>query len=250
MTTPTLVLATDLDGTFLGGSAEQRARLYDWIAARRDAVSLIFVTGRDLPHVRHLCTNEGVPWPDYVIGDVGTTVVELPEPGSEFAHVEPIEAWIAQAWGDAGDRVRALLADEPGLELQPTPFRYRVSYDWDPDAWNPEVAGRIEAVGLDCLTSARRFLDVLPKGISKGPTLQRLVAHLGLPDERVLVAGDTLNDLSLFRTGLSGVAVGNSEAALVERVADLPNVYLSSHPGAAGISDAIAVLGKAKEAAE
>ncbi|MDP5358700.1 MAG: HAD family hydrolase, partial [Paracoccaceae bacterium] len=38
------VLATDLDGTFLGGSEDQRAGLYNWIAANRTQVGLIFVT--------------------------------------------------------------------------------------------------------------------------------------------------------------------------------------------------------------
>jgi hydroxymethylpyrimidine pyrophosphatase-like HAD family hydrolase len=246
MTSPDLVLATDLDGTFLGGSPDQRKELYDWIEDRRARMKLVFVTGRDLPHVRYLCSEEGVPWPDYVIGDVGTTVVA----GRDFEPVEHIEAWIAGKWGDAGEAVRALLEGEPGLELQPTPFRYRVSYYWDPAAWNPAVAERIEAMGLDCLTSAETYLDVLPKGVSKGPTLERLIGHLRFDPETVLVAGDTLNDLSLFRTGLSGVAVGNSEAALLEQVAPLSNVYVSPHPGAAGIRDAIAALGKIGEAAE
>ncbi len=246
MSRPDLVLATDLDGTFLGGSAAQRAELYDWIAARRDAVTLIFVTGRDLPHIRHLCQERGVPWPDYVIGDVGTTVVA----GRDFTPVAPIEAWIAGRWGDKGAAVRALLAEEPGLRLQPTPFRYRVSYYYEPQRYDPRVAERIAALGLDCLTSADTYLDVLPPGVSKGPTLLRLLAHLELPHEAVLVAGDTLNDLSLFHTGLAGVAVGNAEAALLERVAALDTVYLSPHPGAAGIRDAIAVLKTTGEAAE
>ena len=41
------VLATDLDGTFLGGSDEDRAALYDWIEDNRATIGLIFVTGRD-----------------------------------------------------------------------------------------------------------------------------------------------------------------------------------------------------------
>jgi len=47
LNTRQFVLATDLDGTFLGGSGEDRKRLYDWIEANRATVGLIFVTGRD-----------------------------------------------------------------------------------------------------------------------------------------------------------------------------------------------------------
>jgi hydroxymethylpyrimidine pyrophosphatase-like HAD family hydrolase len=230
-----LVLATDLDGTFLGGDDAQRKALYDWIEQRRDEVALIFVTGRDLPFVRALAAR-GVPRPDYVIGDVGTTIAG----GAAIEPIAELEAPIAQAWGDAGSRVREMLRDEPGLRPQDTPFRYRMSYYYEPDLLRASAQDKVEAVGFDCVTSADTFFDVLPRGISKGPTLIRLVRHLGLEPRTVLVAGDTLNDLSLFHTPYAGVAVGNSEPALVAQVETMPNVYLSPQPGAAGITDAIA----------
>ncbi|MCS0497455.1 HAD family hydrolase [Ancylobacter sp. MQZ15Z-1] len=229
-----LVLATDLDGTFLGGDDAQRAALYDWIEARRDEVSLVFVTGRDLPFVRALA-DQGVPRPDFVIGDVGTTIAG----GEGIEPVPELELPIAQAWGNASERVRDLLRDEPGLTLQPTPFRYRMSYYYEPATLRPSAREKVEAAGFDCITSADIYFDVLPRGVSKGPTLIRLMEHFAVPRERVLVAGDTLNDLSLFRTPYAGVAVGNSEPALVAQVSGMPNVYLSPRPGAAGIADAI-----------
>jgi hydroxymethylpyrimidine pyrophosphatase-like HAD family hydrolase len=69
------------------------------------------------------------------------------------------------------------------------------------------------------------------------------VDALGLPDDRVLVAGDTLNDLSLFQTRFRGVAVGNAEAPLVDAIDGLPDVHHSAHPGCAGIADAIEHFG-------
>jgi len=232
---PRLVLATDLDGTFLGGPQSSRTELYDWIAAHRDQVTLIFVTGRDLPFIRALVRDTAVPQPDYVIGDVGTTIAGGPA-------IEPITALeqpIAEAWGEAGARMQALLDGEPGLRPQGTPFRYRLSYYYDPALLSPGTAEKVRAAGFDCLLSADTFLDVLPRGISKGPTLTRLIAHLGLPEDAVLVAGDTLNDLSLFETGFAGVAVGNSEAALLRCIAGMAHVHVSRLPGAAGILDAI-----------
>ncbi len=232
---PDLILATDLDGTFLGGAEAARRRLYEMIEAQRDGLLLIFVTGRDLPFIRELCTGTMVPWPDYVIGDVGTTIAG----GRDLAPMEALEDHIARAWDDRGDEVRALLDGVPGLTLQPTPFRYRVSYDYDPAAFDHGRIAEIEARGLDVLISAERFLDVLPPGIAKGPTLLHLIANLDLDPRRVLVAGDTLNDLSLFETGLQGVAVGNSEAALVERLQGRDTVYHSDGAGAAGILEAM-----------
>ena len=79
--TKELVLATDLDGTFLGGSETARARLYRWIEANRDEVGLIFVTGRDPRFIRELTNGTGVPRPEFVVGDVGTTIAEVAPDG-------------------------------------------------------------------------------------------------------------------------------------------------------------------------
>lgn len=239
-----LILATDLDGTFLGGSDAQRRELYNHLSARGDAL-LIFVSGRDIDFIRELVRTPGMPHPDYVIGDVGTTVVQ----GRDFVPMPEVQAEISKRWGDAGDRVKALLADEPGIELQPTPFERRVSYYYDPAALRRETLEKIEQAGFDWLLSAETFLDVLPKGIAKGPTLLRLVEALKLPADRVLVAGDTLNDLSLFETRLKGVAVGNSEPKLVQAIDGFDWVYRSPHPGAAGIADAIRHFDMSREAA-
>lgn len=240
-----VVLATDLDGTFLGGTGEERDRLYDAIRATRDRVLLVFVTGRDIPFIKELCADGWVPFPDMVIGDVGTTIVG----GEDLVSIPALEQQIAEAWGDAGDRVRAMLADVPWLELQPTPFRYRVSYYYDPKRYDPAVAARVTEAGFDCLTSADTYFDVLPKGVSKGPTLLRVIEHFGIDADSVLVAGDTMNDLSLFKTGLRGVAVANSEEGLLNEVRDLPNTTVARGNGAAGIQEILSTLTNLREAA-
>ncbi|MCD6672530.1 MAG: HAD family hydrolase [Burkholderiaceae bacterium] len=231
---PNLTLATDLDGTFLGGSEEQRRALYSHLVARAD-VTLIFVTGRDVEFVAGLVRTPGMPRPDYVVGDVGTSIYD----GATLEPVEHLEAPIVRRWNGANARVIEMLANEPGLRLQGTPFRHRVSYDCDPALLSPDSIAKVEAAGFDCLLSADRFFDVLPKGVSKGPTLIRLVEALGLDPATVLVAGDTMNDLSLFRAGFKGVAVGNSEPRLIDAVGGMKNVYRSPLPGTAGIADAI-----------
>lgn len=236
---PRLVLATDLDGTFLGGDEQQRHGLYRDLNDRADGLVLIFVTGRDLDFVADLVTQTGMPTPDLIIGDVGTTIVH----GRDHAPVTELQDWVDDRWGGANDAVRDLLADEPGLRLQPVMGERRVSYFYDPAALQASTLAKVEAAGFDVIISADTFLDVLPRGVAKGPTLTRLVAALDLPADAVLVAGDTLNDLSLFQTDFRGVAVGNAEPALVEAIADLPDVHHSTLPGCAGIADAIQHFG-------
>jgi HAD superfamily hydrolase (TIGR01484 family) len=232
------VLATDLDGTFLGGSTAERRAFYDWIEAQRERVGLVFVTGRDPAFITSLTRDGCVPRPDYVVGDVGTTIAAV-TPDHDIRPLASLEKEIAKAWGNAGDKVCEMLSDVPGLALQNTPFRYRMSFDLDPANFDQGAVTRVEALGLDVLISDNRFFDVLPKGVSKGPTLRRLLAHLDVEPGRTLVAGDTLNDFSMLAMGLPAVAVGGSEPALLDKLGGLGHVHFAEGLGVTGIAEAI-----------
>ncbi|MEO0678727.1 MAG: HAD family hydrolase, partial [Pseudomonadota bacterium] len=118
-------------------------------------------------------------------------------------------------------------------------FCYRVSYDLDPGRFDRAVLETVAELGLDVLISDNKYFDVLPKGVSKGPSLTRLLAHLGIKNERVLVAGDTLNDLSMLTLGLPAVAVGGSEPALLKELEGHDHVHFAKGIGVAGIAEAI-----------
>ncbi|MEM1128903.1 MAG: HAD-IIB family hydrolase [Pseudomonadota bacterium] len=231
-------LATDLDGTFLGGTEADRQTLYEWIEARRESVGLIFVTGRDPHFITGMVRAGVVPKPDYVVGDVGTTIAEVDE-NAEIHPIKPLEEEIAARWDNRGDEVRAALSGHPGLTLQPTGFRYRVSYDMDPEEYSHDSAKTMAGLGLDTLVSDNRYFDVLPPGVSKGPSLVRLLAYLQIARTSVLAAGDTMNDKSMLTCGLPAVAVGGSEPDLLSHVASLDYVHKAEAIGAAGILEAI-----------
>jgi HAD superfamily hydrolase (TIGR01484 family) len=236
-----VVLATDLDGTFLGGPEASRERLYDWIEENRASVGLIFVTGRDPGFIRDLTRKGNVPRPDYVVGDVGTTIAAV----DEDHFLTPIE--------DLERRSR-----QPGRMRAPA-FRRRCTMrracgcnrrasgtasatTWTPTGSTPAALDIVAEMGLDALVSDNRYFDVLPKDVSKGPSLLRLLTHLGVANERCLVAGDTLNDLSMLSLGLPAVAVGNSEPALRSALEGQDHVHFASGHGAAGIAEAILAL--------
>jgi len=233
-----LVLATDLDGTFLGGTDEERRSFYDWIEENRSRVGLIFVTGRDPGFITHLTRKQGVPRPDYVIGDVGTTIAAFDD-SNHVSPIDELEAEIAEKWGDANRKVESALHRVSGLKLQSAAFRYRVSYDMDPSRFDPAAYDIVAEMGLDSLVSADCYFDVLPKDVSKGPSLLRLLEHLGIDNRKCLVAGDTMNDHSMLAMGLPAVAVGNSEAALLEALDGHDHVHLAKEHGVAGIAEAI-----------
>ncbi len=235
-----LVLATDLDGTFLGGSNQQRSEFYQYIQDQRDHILLIYVTGRELDWISRLYEEPNIPKSDYIIGDVGTTIVD----GETFEPISVVQDWVAQTWGNANDYVKRLLANEPGIELQPVNPDHRVSYYYQPESLQPGTIQKVIDAGFDYILSADIYFDVMPKGISKGPTLLRFLAEMQFNPDNTIVCGDSLNDLSLFETGLKGIAMGNSETKLVEKIQAMENVYYSSYPGVMGIWDGLKFYGK------
>lgn len=81
-----MLLATDLDGTFLGGKNVDRINLYRLIQNHRD-IRLVFVTGRGLESVIPLLNDPFIPNPDYIVCDVGATIVN----GRTLEPLEPVQ---------------------------------------------------------------------------------------------------------------------------------------------------------------
>jgi glucosylglycerol-phosphate synthase len=232
-----MLLATDLDGTFLGGDTDSKTRLYQVIASH-PGIDLVFVTGRGLESVIPLLSDPTIPQPDYIICDVGGTVVH----GDTLQPLHPLQSEIDQLW--PGEHiVERKLAHIDNIHRQEVPQERRCSYFCDEDAVTEEIHELVNELDCDLLYSNSLYLDVLPRGVNKGQTLTRLIEHLEEDHKRVLVAGDTLNDLSMFTQSFSGVCVGESEPGLLESTRHLSQVYHAERPGCGGILEAISYFG-------
>jgi glucosylglycerol-phosphate synthase len=230
-----LLLATDLDGTFLGGSIGDRDRLYQWARARGDQLILVFVTGRAVENVTSLLADAAIPKPRYIIADVGATVTY----GDGQRRVEPLDAALARRWIGA-EAVLAALDGLP-LERQQQAQERRCSFYTDDEGVVAAAKRAVEPLGCEVLYSASRYLDILPAGVNKGSTLRALVAHLNIDPLSVFIAGDSLNDLPMFLdTPFRGVVVGGSEPDLYPHTRPLKRVYHAAGHGAAGITEALA----------
>lgn len=228
-------LATDLDGTFLGGSEDARRDLYAYIQANRHSIGLVFVTGRSFQSVQALLANKVLPEPDLLICDVGTSVYAVD--GS--CPTPDLQDEIAHCWADGHQRVPAALADLEGLMPQEGIGPFRKSYFYSHAATAVHGKAIVEAMGFDGLLSDDKYFDVLPRGVNKGSTLQRVLRDHGIAPKSVLVAGDTLNDLSMLTLGLPSVAVGNAEKALMAVLPEMPHIYRAEQHGAAGVMEAL-----------
>lgn len=229
-----MLLATDLDGTFLGGRQAHRLKLYRLIRAQKKDFKLLFVTGRGIESVMPLLDNPVIPDPDYIICDVGATVLD----GKTLKPIQPIQSQIEEKWPGAFI-IHKRLENVKGLRMQEVSQERRCSYFFDDTTDIDEVKRIAAEMDLDVLMSAGRFLDILPKNTNKGSTLKKLAALMNFPVDEILVAGDTLNDQSLYDTQYKGVVVGAAEQALVDYTAGMPNVFQAKKHGAGGILESI-----------
>ncbi len=232
-----MILATDLDGTFLSPDEnELSADLYKIIRDHREEILLIFVTGRGYESILPLLDDASLPIPDYIIGDVGATILKRTQ--GEFVPVMSLQSEIAESWSGREIILNALNGIV-GLQLQEVPQERRCSFLCTDPKILTEVDNIGKALGLTVLYSADQYLDFLPMGVSKGNSLKLLLKSEDLSEARVLVAGDTLNDLSLMQTGYKGVVVGNAEPALKKAVASHKMIFQAKKTGPSGILEAM-----------
>ncbi len=228
-----LILATDLDGTLLAGTHEARRRVRELFSAAPAGARIVFVTGRSLESIMPLLSDPTIPQPHYIIADVGATIVH-----ADLRPVIPLQHDIAARWPGSQAVLRAL-ADFP-LQRQSVPQERRCSFLVSEGGVTPALRAAVAALGCDLLFSAGRYLDVLPRGVGKGAALLGLAAAEGIDRADIIVAGDTLNDLSMLQTGLRGIVVGGAEPALVEAVRKLARVHIAGAEGCGGILQGLA----------
>lgn len=252
MTTP-WVLASDIDGTLTGDRAELD-RLAARLAKRRADRELVVIlsTGRRLSQVISGVAAEGLPEPDAVICQVGTEIYLPPL----HAKSRPLATWRDRLTAQyRREEALALLEGIEGLVLQPSEFNTDLKTSCfldgcpDPEAAAAEIARRAAPHGdrYQVIWSSGRDLDVLPEAAGKGKAIQFLVEHLGLSADRVVVAGDSGNDATMFEHFRRGVVVANAQDELLRLAAEMDRgrVFVADRPYAAGVAQGLEHFGLA-----
>lgn len=215
---------SDLDGTLLGNPEATRRFKAAWEALPKAARPLLaYASGRLVQDMIDLLATGTLPWPDYLIGGVGTQIYD----GKRKRPLNEFNQQFRQGW-DLG-KVEAIVGAFPGVTRQPPQFLHPYKSSWYLHRAAPEtitlLGQQLALAGLETsvVYSSARDLDVLPACTTKGGALKWLCHHLGVPLERVLVAGDTGNDASLFLLpGVQGIVVENAQPELIEAVVKVP----------------------------
>jgi sucrose-6F-phosphate phosphohydrolase len=215
---------SDLDGTLLGNPEATRRFKAAWEALPKAARPLLaYASGRLVQDMIDLLATGTLPWPDYLIGGVGTQIYD----GKRKRPLNEFNQQFRADW-DLG-KVEAIVSAFPGVTRQPPQFLHPYKSSWYLHRAAPEtitvLGQQLAQAGLQTsvVYSSGRDLDVLPANTTKGGALKWLCHRLGLPLDQVLVAGDTANDSSMFLLpGVQGIVVENAQPELIEAVVKVP----------------------------
>lgn len=224
--TERLLICTDLDRTLIPNgpqpeSNDARKRFAALVA--RGEITLAYVSGRHRALIEDALVTYRLPTPDFVIGDVGTTIYTV---GPELAWTQ-LDAWeeqIARDWaGHTHGELRAVLKDVPQLRLQERSKqnRLKLSFYSPMYAEIDELAAAIRARLEPLRVKARLvwsvddiadigLLDVLPAGASKLHAIEALMRERDFDYEHTVFCGDSGNDLEVLASRVPAVLVANS----------------------------------------
>lgn len=233
-----LFICTDLDRTLLPNGAEPESpdapKLFKNLA-QQPWVTLAYVSGRDAMLVQDAIHQYGLPWPDYVISDVGASLYQAVSSSHDSADQEwernkAWEAIISVDWnGKSNQELRVQLQSLSALRLQEESrqARYKISY-YIESASEPggadrqnrleqEIRHRLEEVGVranliwsyDDMEHVG-LLDILPASASKLHAIESLMKQLDFSTSNTVFCGDSGNDMEVLTSCIPSVLVANS----------------------------------------
>jgi sucrose-phosphate synthase len=196
-------------------------------------------TGRGLESTLKVLKQHGLARPDVIIAGLGTEIYHGPQLVGDYAWAIHID----HQWNPLA--LRRILADLPGLELQPKSeqLHFKLSYYIDPNvAPDVEEINRLLRQGeqvVNVSLSYGQFLDLVPVRASKGSAVRHLADLWDVPLERVLVAGGTGADEDMMRGNTLGVVVANPHREELSALSDVEGVYFAQGAYARGIIEAV-----------
>jgi len=234
-----LLICTDLDRTLIPNGPQPEspgAREHFATLAARPEVTLTYVSGRHRALVEKAIINFSLPLPDFVVGDVGTTLYHV---GAE-RDWQPQAAWedeIAQDWaGHIHDDLKALLQDLPDLRPQESAKQndYKLSYyvplQSNRNALSAVINHRLTSAGakVNLIWSVDDpegigLLDILPARASKYHAVEALMKLRGFDYGNTVFCGDSGNDIEVLASPIPAVLVANGQpdvCELARRLAD------------------------------
>ncbi|MEI4769381.1 HAD-IIB family hydrolase [Psychrobacillus sp. FJAT-51614] len=227
------MLATDLDGTLVGDQSALQ-RLLQHYEESSIEVELVYITGRHYTSATSLIALENLPKPDILITDVGAAIYS----SEKLTEDTTWEKKMLMNWHP--ERIIRLSSFFPALKRQTLPSTKRISFTIDQ---NDGIVKQFENALVEeniphkLIYSSNRDVDILPENSGKGEALSYILQNYANDDVKVLIAGDSGNDIDMLTLGHPSVIVGNAQLELIQ-MENHPYLYRATEHFAGGIHEA------------
>jgi len=222
--------------------------------SEKEILEIIFVTGRHQESVISVISAEGLPSPQWIICDVGTTILRR----SQDQRYHPVDDYVNHLDRIVSSfstlRLRQHIHPTADLELQEEckQGQFKLSFYCNAAKLeHHEVAlkkslARIQAP-YQIISSIDPFngdglIDLLPDGTDKMSALVWWATFQQHPVEKIVFAGDSGNDYAALTAGFRCILVGNADRKLAARVFEhhrikgtLDRFYLATGYATAGV---------------
>jgi len=220
-----ILICTDLDRTLLPNGVQpesaQARPLFKRLVSE-PFITLAYVSGRDINLLEQAIDDYNLPIPDYLVGDVGTTIFH-----NDHRNWHASSEWqniIQKEWqGITVEDLAASLDDFEELELQgpEKQNRFKLSFYTDPNIDISKLQEKVMArlaiyqirfklvYSIDELKQVGLF-DILPETASKLQAVNYLIKKTGTQPDRTIYAGDSGNDLEVLTSSLKAILVANA----------------------------------------
>lgn len=227
------LFVSDVDDTLLGDE-EALGKLNAVLRPERRRIGLALNSSRPCGSLhRSLREHTSLPRPDFLIGALGTEI--------EYADGSSVEAY-SHRFGGHWDRSRIEKIVPGGKTRVHAPefqTAFKVSYDIFDMSVADQVRDRLEDIGIAATVIVTHgvAMDIIPADAGKGAAIVFLRNLLRVEMGRVVVAGDSANDIDMFADDYCGIVVANADEELKNLPG--PHIYRAQRPYAAGVLDGL-----------
>jgi len=235
------LLVSDIDGTLIEpklsnpGLAELKTHLIN----RTDKMAFAMASGRNLDLVKKVIKEEEFPLPDFIICSVGTEIYYTN--GEDYILDKGWAKFLSGRWkrDDIVNRLKEVKWIKLQEEEAQNPFK--ISYYYEKEHYDHEELIRVLGTGwykVNIIPSHGEFLDFIPKRASKGNAIKFLCRKWSIPLGNVIAAGDSGNDVDMFRGPVKGIIVGNRSAELAD-YETTKSIYVATTAASEGILEGL-----------
>jgi sucrose-phosphate synthase len=235
------LLVSDIDGTLIEPKLKNPGleELKIHLVNRNDKMAFALASGRNLDLVKQVILEEKFPQPDFIICSVGTEIYYTN--GKDFVLDKGWAKFLSGRWRreDIVNRLKSI----PWMQLQEEEAQnpFKISYYYDEQKYNREEL--IQALGpgwykINIIPSHGKYLDFIPKRASKGNAIKFLCRKWSIALANVVAAGDSGNDVDMFRGPVKGIIVGNRSAELAQ-YKTTKSIFVAKKAASAGILEGL-----------